>query len=75
MTKLLVASGEYPLASVEVINLDTLIPNSTCLNLPNLPIPMQGATGQLFKGTPVICGGQKTETLVSNNCFGLRDGN
>ena len=53
--------GDQPygrLKSVEVVNLDETNPNVTCKNLPDMPLGLWGATGQLFQGkTPIICGG------------------
>jgi len=63
MTKLLVASGNGDSAkSVEIINLDEENPNLVCFNLPKLRIGVEGATGQLIKNKPLICGG------VGNEC-------
>ena len=60
MTKLMVATGKdaTPITSVEVINLDPLHPNLICDPLPNYPIALEAATGQLYRlTTPTICGG------------------
>ena len=57
MTKLLVATGNY-LKSVEIVNLDGEEPNLVCDNLPDLPLGLEGATGNLFEDEiPIICGG------------------
>ena len=57
MTKLLVATGNY-LKSVEIVNLDGEKPNLVCDNLPDLPLGLEGATGNLFEDEiPIICGG------------------
>jgi hypothetical protein len=73
MTKLLVASGDGFLDSVEVVNLDELNPGMTCDNLQNLPFGIEGATGQLFQGQrPIICGGYKSSELC--DCFELKGG-
>jgi len=76
MTKLLVASGEGYLDSVEVVNLDEFNPGLTCDNLQNLPYGIAGATGQLFQGErPIICGGYKISRWVDScDCFELKGG-
>ncbi len=56
----MVATGIYGgyLSTVEVINLDPANPGLVCDNLPEFPLGLYGATGQLFnKETPIICGG------------------
>jgi hypothetical protein len=59
MTKLLAATGYIGGGlTVEVINLDDSNPNLICDNLPNLPFGRFGSAGYLFRGTPIICGGQ-----------------
>ncbi len=52
------AYGGKSLKTVEVINLDPANPGLVCDNLPEFPVGLHGATGQLFnKSTPIICGG------------------
>ena len=62
--------------SVEVINLDGSNPGLICDNLPELPIGIQGATGQLVQGEiPIICGNEVfSRTDGSCDCFSLKDG-
>ena len=59
MTKLLVVGGSNwtDLRSVEVVNLDQSQPNLQCQSPPDYPLKTRGSAGQLFRGTPVICGG------------------
>jgi hypothetical protein len=46
--------------SVEIISLDKENPHLVCEDLPNLPVGVLQATGQLFNAiTPIICGGSK----------------
>ncbi len=67
MTKLLVATGNY-LKTVEIINLDPEKPHLVCDNLPDLPIGLEGATGNLFESeTPIICGGNNAGKRSSIN--------
>ena len=78
MTKLLVATGRGPNGvskrSVEVVNLDQSRPNMTCENLPDFPLQLETATGQLFRGTtPILCGG--SNGVLYKNCFALENGN
>ena len=78
MSKLLVATGlgrdHIRKRSVEVINIDQSRPNMTCKNLPDFPLQIEDATGQLFHGTtPIQCGGFNGVTY--KNCFALENGN
>ena len=61
MTKLLVGAGYvsgFYLKSFEVINLDASNPALACDNLPDLPLGLEGATGQIYqKSIPTICAG------------------
>jgi hypothetical protein len=45
----MVATGYFDLKSVEVLNLDPAKPDLTCDNLPDLPVGLNGATGQLVQ--------------------------
>jgi hypothetical protein len=47
----MVATGYFDLKSVEVLNLDSAKPDLTCDNLPDLPVGLNGATGQLLQVT------------------------
>ena len=71
LTKLLVATRGGN-KSVEVINLDESSSNFTCENLPDHPLELIYATGQLFQMIPLICGGYSG----NENCFcnGLENG-
>ncbi len=74
LTKLLVATGGYFdfIKTVEVINLDPANPDLVCDNLPEFPLGLQGATGQLFnKSTPIICGGWNGYDLC--DCYALQN--
>jgi hypothetical protein len=78
MTKLLVASGIgadlQNLASVEIVNLDESNPDLICDNLPDLPVAVYAATGQLFNQKhPIICGGYN-DTRYHCECHSFRDG-
>ncbi len=67
MTKLLVATGNY-LKSVEIINLDPEKPKLVCDDLPDLPLGLEGATGNLFEDEiPIICGGYNSGMRPSIN--------
>jgi len=69
----LVATGIYGgyLSTVEVINLDPANPGLVCDNLPEFPLGLYGATGQLFnKETPIICGGWNG--TYSCDCYALQ---
>jgi len=69
LTKLLVVSG-YGLKSVEVVNLDENTPNLVCSNLPDVPIGLQGLTGQLYQGSkPILCGGRNSSNITQCGCF------
>jgi len=69
-TKMLVATGN--LKTVEVINLDPANPGLVCDNLPEFPVALDGATGQLFnKRTPIICGGY--DGTDSCKCYALQN--
>jgi hypothetical protein len=58
MTKILVMGGKNS-KSVEVISLTN---NLMCFDLPDLPLELLAATGQLFDGNrPIICGGLITD--------------
>ncbi len=69
--------GDQPygrLKSVEVVNLDETNPNVTCKNLPDMPLGLWGATGQLFQGkTPIICGGGNGADYRSD-CHSFKNG-
>jgi len=71
----LVATGRkasYQKAVVEVINLDPANPGLVCDNLPEFPVGLEGATGQLFnKETPIICGGLFNTDLC--DCYALQN--
>jgi hypothetical protein len=67
---MLVATGN--LKTVEVINLDPANPGLVCDNLPEFPVALDGATGQLFnKRTPIICGGY--DGTDSCKCYALQN--
>jgi hypothetical protein len=75
LTKLLVANGvndsDYSI-TVEVINLDPSNPGLVCDNLPEFPVGLTGATGQLFnKKTPIICGGYNPAYFC--DCYALQN--
>ncbi len=71
LTKLLVATGYDFLKTVEVINLDPANPSLVCDNLPEFPLGLHGATGQLFnKKTPIVCGGYNGNDLC--DCYALQ---
>ena len=73
MTKLLVATGYRPLATVEIVNLDESNPYLVCDDLPNLPIAVEFATGQLYnRKHPIICGGRGGDTGCE--CHSYEDG-
>jgi hypothetical protein len=71
----LVATGRkasYQKTVVEVINLDPANPGLVCDNLPEFPVGLEGATGQLFnKETPIICGGLFNTDLC--DCYALQN--
>ena len=78
LTKLVVAGGgDQPygrLKSVEVVNLDESNPSVTCKNLPDLPLGLWGAMGQLYQQkTPIICGGGNGADYRSD-CHSLENG-
>ncbi len=57
---------------MEVINLDPAIPGLACDNLPEFPLGLAAATGQLFnKSTPIICGGNNGNDLC--DCYALQN--
>ncbi len=58
-TKLMVATGYFDLKSVEVLNLDPAKPEQICDNLPDLPVGLNGATGQLLQVAMKRCSYQK----------------
>ena len=74
MTKLLVATGQNGYQkSVEVVNLDESNPDLICDNLPDLPLGVRGATGQLYQGSiPIICGG--FDDSYRSECHSLENG-
>jgi hypothetical protein len=77
MTKLLVAtgyrSGAGELASVEIVNLDDSNPDLMCENLPDIPLRVNWATGQLYnRKTPIICGGYASGSHCE--CHSFKDG-
>ena len=78
LTKLLVATGNENLflSSVEVVNLDESDPDLICDNLPDFPLNVVGASGQLLDGTPIICGGaaQTLKWTDSCACYALTNG-
>ncbi len=77
MTKLLVATGSGPGPIVEVINLDDSNPDLACEDLPDFPLYIGYATGQLYnKKYPVICGGESALSNYSTSCecHAFRDG-
>ena len=76
MTKLLVIGGSNwtDLKSVEVVNLDESNPNLQCQSPPNYPYATRGSSGQLFRGTPLICGGANYYSPDIANCFSLLKG-
>ena len=55
----MVATGYFDLKSVEVLNLDPAKPEQTCDNLPDLPVGLNGATGQLLQVAKKRCSYQK----------------
>ena len=64
------------LSSVEVVNLDESDPDLICENLPDFPLKVEGASGQLLDGIPIICGGA-TVTLKWTDycaCYALTNG-
>jgi hypothetical protein len=75
MTKLLVATGYGArlLASVEIVNLDESNPDLICENLPDIPLRVQWATGQLYnRKLPIICGG--SDGSIHCECHSLKEG-
>jgi hypothetical protein len=77
ITKLLVATGSGPGPIVEVINLDDSNPDLVCEDLPDFPLYIGFATGQLYnRKYPVICGGESALSNYSTRCecYSFRDG-
>ncbi len=69
-SKLLICGGLIT-DTCEVINLASSA--STCKNPPNLPATVWAAIrGQVFKGTPILCGGGQNGTK-SNKCYSLEN--
>jgi hypothetical protein len=72
MTKLIVFSGSNFDKFVEVVNLDESEPGKTCINLPDIPMGVQGASGVLFnQSEPIYCGGSNGTNVCS--CYTLRE--
>ena len=60
---------------MEVINLDESNPSLTCPNLRDFPLHLSGGIGQLYRGVPVVCGGEDGEGEASCECHQLQNGN
>lgn len=59
-----------------MINLDESRPNLTCPNLRDFPNDCSGGIGQLYLGTPLVCGGEDLELGErSCQCHQLQSGN
>jgi N-acetylneuraminic acid mutarotase len=75
LTKLIVFAGQKGsnyVKSVEVINLKESEPSKMCVNLPDIPLGVEGASGVLFNQyEPMYCGGFNGTNLC--NCYVLRE--
>ncbi len=71
----MVATGHEFKKTVEIINLDPANPDLVCDNLPEYPVGLAAATGQLFnKKMPIICGGGKPNRWVDScDCYALQN--